>query len=151
MRAGKVEQLGTPLDIYDKPDNVFVASFIGSPAINLIQGTIESGADGAYLKAEHSDISWPLPPGAKTLSGETVQLGVRPEHIRLDPNGLHAEVVFVEPTGADTHVNLRVGGKTMTAVFRERVDVKPGEVIRIAADVELMHLFESESGKRVLN
>src|SRR4051812_29895333 len=111
MNSGNVEQAGRPLELYDTPANLFVAGFIGSPAMNLIPGRVGSGG----FEAEGGGVL-PLPPSA---NGKTGIYGIRPEHFRLDPNGLPARVQLVEPTGSETQVILRLGDTPLTCAFRE--------------------------------
>jgi multiple sugar transport system ATP-binding protein len=143
MHDGVVEQIGTPLDLYDRPRNVFVASFIGSPAMNLIavkpNGTGVSDAAG-----NHWSVS-PIPGG----SGDAFTLGVRPEHLRLDSTGLEARVLVVEPTGSETHLVADLGGSKVTCVLRERISVRPGDHIRLSVDSAHLHLFHADSGERI--
>ncbi|HKJ95532.1 MAG TPA: sn-glycerol-3-phosphate ABC transporter ATP-binding protein UgpC [Gammaproteobacteria bacterium] len=146
MRDGVVEQIGTPLELYDRPANIFVAGFIGSPAMNLIEGAI--GRDGQF---EGDGGSTRLPVG-EPLSGyagrETIY-GVRPEHIDVDDNGVDATVVVVEPTGSETHVALKIGETDLVAVFHERYAFEPGEVIRVRPRTDLVHLFDRDSEQRL--
>jgi multiple sugar transport system ATP-binding protein len=144
MHDGIVEQIGAPLDLYDRPANQFVAGFIGSPAMNFIKGRI----DGAGFKAD-AGFSMPIAGAPAASSGKAAIYGLRPEHIRLDGAGLEARVHVVEPMGSETQVVADISGHTLTCVFRERVQAKPGEVIRIAPDASLTHLFEADSGKRL--
>jgi multiple sugar transport system ATP-binding protein len=148
MRDGVVEQRGKPLDLYDRPANLFVAGFIGSPAMNFLKGKVRRGAGGARIEMGDA-MSVPLPLGVGGEDGQAVVLGTRPEHLTLASNGdgLPATVVVVEPTGADTQVFAKVDGTDVTAVFRERHDFRPGESIRLVPDHERTHLFDAESGK----
>jgi multiple sugar transport system ATP-binding protein len=144
MRDGVVEQRGGPLELYDHPANLFVAGFIGSPAMNFVPGRVRSGS------IEMGEgVSVPLPRGARAEEGQSVIFGARPEHLTLAANGagLPAAVSVVEPTGADTQVFAKFGGAELTAVFRERHDFKPGEVIRLVPDHERTHLFDAQSGR----
>ncbi len=144
MHSGNIEQIGTPLELYDRPANLFVAGFIGSPSMNIAGGNI-SGTD--FVTADGTKIALgSLPAG---LSDGPVHLGVRPEHLRLDPSGVAAEVQVIEPTGSETQVALRLGGHDMVGVFRERVRAQPGDKIGIGFDPETLHLFDSESGRRL--
>jgi multiple sugar transport system ATP-binding protein len=144
MNGGHVEQIGPPLELYDRPVNLFVAGFIGSPAMNLLQGRIEGGqfrtADG---------IRWPVPNGDAAPHGMPVTYGIRPEHLRLDDGGLPARVQVVEPTGSETQVLLRVGDTPLVGAFRERIGARPGEEIRVVPDLPLVHLFAGETGRRI--
>jgi len=144
MRDGIVEQRGGPLELYDRPANLFVAGFIGSPAMNFVPGKVRANA------IEMGEgVTVPMPRGARGTDGQPVIFGARPEHLSLASNGagLPATVVVVEPTGADTQVFAKFGGADLTAVFRERHDFKPGETIRLVPDHERTHLFDAESGK----
>ncbi|WP_240232262.1 ABC transporter ATP-binding protein [Devosia lacusdianchii] len=149
MRAGNIEQVGTPLQIYDTPANSFVAAFIGSPSMNLIDGVVKD-SDGARVIETADGTTWPLPAGAKVTTGTAVQLGIRPEHIFLDPGGLAAEPVIIEPTGAETHVQMRVGQQVLTAVFRDRPDIDLGKTFHVRPDTSRAHLFDKASGVRIV-
>jgi multiple sugar transport system ATP-binding protein len=144
MHDGIVEQVGAPLDLYDRPANLFVAGFIGSPAMNFIKGKVEGGA----FKAD-AGFSMPIGETARASAGQSVTYGLRPEHIRLDGGGLEAKVHVVEPMGSETQVVADIGGQNLTCVFRERISAKPGEVIRISPDAKLTHLFDGENGRRL--
>ncbi len=144
MHDGIVEQIGAPLDLYDRPDNLFVAGFIGSPAMNLINGRIEGGGFVAQ-----GGLNLPLRSAPAASSGKPAIYGIRPEHFRLAPDGLPMEVVVVEPTGSETQVIVRSDGQEMIAIFRERVLARPGETIRVAPDPALVHLFDQETGRRL--
>ncbi|MBS0220867.1 MAG: sn-glycerol-3-phosphate ABC transporter ATP-binding protein UgpC [Proteobacteria bacterium] len=144
MNGGNIEQVGRPLDLYDRPANLFVAGFIGSPAMNMINGTI---ADGA-LRMEDGT-AWPLPAdGAASKAGPAVY-GIRPEHLIIDRSGLPATVQVVEPTGSETQVLMRIGGQPVLGAFRERVSAQPGEILPVRADPTLVHLFDRQSGQRL--
>jgi multiple sugar transport system ATP-binding protein len=120
MNAGRVEQIGSPLELYDNPANLFVAGFIGSPAMNFLP---------------------------ERRNGRDVLLGVRPEHLDIAADGLHAEVVVVEPTGADTQIYCKVDGVDVTAVVRERHAFHPGEAVRLKP--RQTFLFDRASGNRL--
>jgi multiple sugar transport system ATP-binding protein len=142
MSEGNVEQIGAPLDLYDHPANLFVASFIGSPAMNLLKGEIA----GDQFKSESGTVL-PLP---KNLGNRKAVYGIRPEYIRLSPDqGIDARVHLVEPMGSETQVSVRLGETPLVCTFRERVNAKPGDTIRITPDRTLAHLFDAESGTRI--
>ncbi|MGQ3292922.1 MAG: ABC transporter ATP-binding protein [Shinella sp.] len=142
MRGGVVEQVGSPLDLYDHPDNVFVAGFIGSPAINLFEGRLENG----YFTGKSG---FSAPAGIKnTASPADVVLGIRPEHLRLDPSGTEATVVVVEQTGAETLLLLDMHGQKLTYLGRERLHVRPGETVRVLPDFSRLHIFDASTGRR---
>jgi multiple sugar transport system ATP-binding protein len=142
MNSGNIEQTGAPLELYDRPANLFVAGFIGSPAMNILPGTTGEGGfvaeGGAVL---------PMPSSARNGAG---YYGIRPEHMRLaGDDGIPATVQIVEPTGSETQVMLRVGDTPLTCAFRERISARPGETIRVSPDLSLVHLFASGSGQRL--
>ena len=147
MRDGIVEQIGTPLDLYDTPANPFVAGFIGSPAMNFIEG--EFTADGNASVMSKDGIQ--LPTAVKGEAGRKVIYGIRPEHLALGgPNeGLGAEVVLVEPTGAETLIVVQVGASRVQALFKERHRFKPGDRIWLKPDLAAVHVFDLASGQRV--
>ena len=142
MNHGNIEQAGPPLELYDRPANLFTAGFIGSPAMNLIKGR---PADGGF-RTEGGAV---LPMPAKG-NGTASIYGIRPEHMRLTPGeGIPARVQLVEPTGSETQVTVRIGDTPLACAFRERVTARPGEEIRIMPDTALVHLFDAGSGQRV--
>jgi multiple sugar transport system ATP-binding protein len=144
MNNGNIEQAGRPLDLYDKPANLFVAGFIGSPAMNMVKGTVAGGA----MRMDDGT-EWPLPMNdSKPKEGPAIY-GVRPEHLRLDPQGIPATVQVVEPTGSETQVLMRIGGQPVVGAFRERVTAKPGEILPVRPDTALVHLFDQQSGVRL--
>jgi multiple sugar transport system ATP-binding protein len=143
MHDGVVEQVGTPLELYDRPRNVFVASFIGSPAMNLL--TVKVNGQGV---SDNAGNHWGSP-GVPASRGETLTLGVRPEHLRLDAAGLQARVQVVETTGSETHLVADAGGTRLNCVLRERVSVRPGDQVRLGVDSTYLHLFRADSGERL--
>ena len=145
MHDGIIEQVGAPLALYDRPDNLFVAGFIGSPAMNFIPGKVR--ANGALTFATESGLVIPIESAPSGADGRPLILGVRPEHFSLASQGMEAEVVVVEPTGSETLLALRAGGQDLTCVLRERVRERPGE--RIALRPNLVHFFDAETGRRL--
>jgi multiple sugar transport system ATP-binding protein len=145
MHDGIVEQMGAPLDLYDRPANLFVAGFIGSPAMNFIAGRIE--ADGFI--AEKGGLRWPIGAAPASVIGRKLIYGVRPEHFKLADDGVPVRVVVTEPTGSETQVVADAGGQEVTCLFRSRIHATPGETIRISADPAVLHLFDAESGQRL--
>jgi multiple sugar transport system ATP-binding protein len=145
MRGGHVEQIGSPLELYDMPTNVFVAGFIGSPAMNLLSGRIDG--TGAFTSRKGARISFPEPIGI--AEGRDIVVGLRPEDIRIADEGVEARVCIVEPTGAELHVILDVAAEQMTAVIHGRRDITEGETIRIVIPLEKLHFFDEKSGDRI--
>ena len=150
MRDGIVEQHGKPLELYDHPNNLFVAGFIGSPAMNFLPGSLRRNGGGAQITlADGSTIA--TPNGVAGADGQKVLLGVRPEHLSMTDGaqGIGCEVVVVEPTGADTQVVCKLGGFDIIGVFRERHDFAPGQKIRLQPEMGKSHLFDAEKGTRL--
>ena len=147
MHDGIVEQIGAPLDLYDRPDNLFVAGFIGSPAMNFLNGTIR--ANGALEFEGANGVRLPLSAAPAGSDGHPVIYGIRPEHFVIAEDGAEAEILVIEPTGSELQVAAKLGGADIIAVFRERHDFKPGETIKIVPDQALVHLFDAATGKRM--
>jgi multiple sugar transport system ATP-binding protein len=147
MHDGLVEQIGAPLELYDRPHNLFVAGFIGSPAMNLLKGAIR--ANGRLEFESEDGVRLPLASAPRNSDGQAVIYGIRPEHFALAEDGAEAEVQVVEPTGSELQVAARLGRAEVIAVFRERHNFKPGEKIRLKPDPRLAHLFDAPSGKRL--
>ena len=145
MRDGHIEQQGAPLEVYDNPRNLFVAGFIGSPAMNLIAGTLKS-AGGARRVETDDGVALPLPLGAPGADGQRVIYGLRPDHLRVGGAGVRAVVDVVEPTGADTLVFARLGQQSICGAFAERCSFKPGETIALEPQLASIHLFDAKSG-----
>jgi len=143
LHDGLVEQVGAPLELYDDPANMFVAGFIGSPAMNFLKGRCEQGR---FLLENGSAL--PLPSSSKHLSCDAIY-GVRPEHIARTDDGLALTVVVVEPTGAETQVIARHGTQSIVCIFRDRTLPQPGEPIRVTPDVSRVHLFSERDGRRL--
>jgi hypothetical protein len=131
MKDGRIEQMGSPLELYDFPANMFVAGFIGSPAMNFLPGTLRRNGSGAELElADGTRLQAPTNAGGS--DGQSVVLGTRPEHLQLAASGgIPSKVVVLEPTGADTFVACRHGATDVAAVFRERHDFAPGSTIHL--------------------
>jgi multiple sugar transport system ATP-binding protein len=149
LKDGVVEQAGAPLELYDRPRNAFVAGFIGSPAMNFIPGRL--ALDGAPRVVTDDGLLLPLPAATGGTHGARVLYGARPEHFALDAdgNGLPADVVVVEPTGAETQVALRLAGQPVVAAFRDRIGVRPGERVALRPLAAHAHLFDAGSGARL--
>ena len=146
MHDGVVEQAGAPLELYDRPANFFVASFLGSPAMNFIVGRL--AAEGAFVSEDGSVIMSPRK--TPTRAGASVVCGFRPEAIVLDTNSpLRLRVTLTEPTGAETHVFGRIGGVDVIAVLRERVSLSEGSDIGVSIAADQLHIFEAASQARL--
>jgi multiple sugar transport system ATP-binding protein len=140
LRDGIIEQVGTPLDVYDHPTNLFVAEFIGSPSMNLLHGI----ADKNFVLGA-AGIKLPLPKSHRAKLGQKIVYGIRPEHLSLG-KGIGAKVSVTEPTGPEIHVYADVGEKEVCAIIRERKMLKRGDAIQLAPDLDKVLLFDAESG-----
>ncbi|WP_181703823.1 ABC transporter ATP-binding protein [Chthonobacter albigriseus] len=143
LHDGHVEQIGAPLELYDRPANTFVAGFIGSPAMNLLKGTIKGDSvvteDGIKLPINGA------PPGS---DGRPVRFGIRPEHLTLGGT-IPAVITVVEPTGSETQVFAKLGEQRIVGVFRDRISGRAGEALPVGIDPRLVHLFDQETGLRL--
>ena len=148
MHDGIVEQMGSPLELYDRPDNRFVAGFIGSPAMNFLDGSLKSSGGQPYVETENgSRLSITTAPDAS--DGRPVVYGVRPEHLDLASDGIEVEVAVVEPTGSETQIVARIGSQEVIAVFRDRHQVRPGDKIHLRPRANVAHLFDKDTGRRL--
>ncbi|WP_210485001.1 ABC transporter ATP-binding protein [Microvirga antarctica] len=147
MHDGIVEQIGAPLDLYDSPANRFVAGFIGSPAMNFVEGTMTE--EGLSLP---SGTILPLHQRPPAAVGSALTYGIRPEHLQLAPVGtpgaIPAVVTVVEPSGLDTTLIVKAEGGPMTVVLRERVSLRPGDAIALRPVANQSHLFDA-AGLRI--
>jgi multiple sugar transport system ATP-binding protein len=150
MKDGKIEQTGKPLELYDHPNNIFVAGFIGSPAMNLIEGEVASDAGNPILRV-NEELSLPLPPAPSLEAGRKLIYGTRPEDLELTANGsgVEVEIAVVEPTGAETLIMSHLGKQQMLASFKERHELRPGQKIHLAPHMEKLHLFDADNGQRI--
>ena len=139
MRGGHVEQIGTPLELYDAPASVFVAGFIGSPSMNFVTASAANGRlqtrGGASLGSVPAGVS----------EGQTVTAGFRPEDIALSDTGVPATITLVEPTGAETQLTLRSGDDTIVLTTRDRISVAPGDKVHFTVAEGKLHSFDAKS------
>jgi multiple sugar transport system ATP-binding protein len=144
MHDGIVEQIGTPLELFDRPGNLFVAQFIGSPAMNVFKGTVQNNTVQA-LGAQ-----WAMPTGVTSATqGHQVYFGIRPSDLNLASSGIAAKVVVVEPTGAETELLLQIGEQSLTLVMHGRTDVKPDDTVYLQFDANKAHVFDATSEQRL--
>ena len=150
MHDGIIEQIGTPLELYDRPGNLFVAQFIGSPAMNVVEGVARQVDGVCQIEAQGS--LWPAPPGLAAPDNTPVHYGIRPGDITLaDPGrGVPARVVVVEPTGAETELLLSVGDAQLVVTVHGRVEVGPDDEVGLVVDARRAHLFDRASGRRMV-
>ena len=153
MHDGVVEQIGEPLELYDHPANTFVAGFIGSPAMNFVPGTLRASTAPASASSSTTARGCRCRPTRGRRDGQPVLYGMRPEHLRAsaDDAALPAEVVVVEPTGADTQLFCRFNGQELTSLVRDRDELRAGRHDRPRCRTcARAHLFDAASGVRLV-
>ena len=145
LHDGVIEQVGAPLELYDRPANLFVAGFIGSPSMNFIDGRIEEGVFRTEM-----GLILPLPENIKSAppAGQLVY-GIRPEHIRASQGGIGGRAEIVEGTGSEIFAKLDCNGEQISCLFRERLAIAYGDTVSIAIDPASVHLFDKSTGRRI--
>ena len=158
MKDGLVQQFGTPAEIYERPANMYVAGFIGSPTMNFIAAKIEGAADGASLRFDGCAVPVPVPitviPAAiRQTPHRDVIAGVRPEHFVAAapemPGALPVTIELLEPTGADTYAMARIGGKAVTLRFAPKQAPKVGDTAWVSVDPAAVNLFDPKTEQRL--
>jgi multiple sugar transport system ATP-binding protein len=157
MKDGVAQQVGTPMEIYEVPSNLFVAGFIGSPSMNFVDASIVQNSNGLFIDATHFKVKIPEGrcPVCHDLVGKEVVFGIRPEHIQdrmycIDPiedNCFLAEVEFVEPMGSEMIVYLTIGSVSMVGKVSPKTSAKAGSVVGIHVDMDQVHVFDKETGR----
>jgi len=152
LQSGRIEQTGAPLDIYNNPQNVFVAGFIGSPRMNLIEATANQGADGWTLTAPNMSV--PVPNVDGLINGAQCTVGIRPEHVSIATEGsghTEAQVAFAEQLGGETYLYCDVGGSSQITVHQPgQLPVITGQTLALHFALENMHLFDA-NGQVIVN
>jgi sn-glycerol 3-phosphate transport system ATP-binding protein len=153
MNAGIADQIGTPMDVYDRPASVFVAGFIGSPSMNFLAAKVSAGGKAVEIAGLGAGgVALQLASPTSAPAGAAVALGIRPEHLLPAPDGpLEFTIEMAEPLGADTLLHGHFGEARELVTVRQggHVLAKPGEKRRFRADPGHLHLFDSQTGKRI--
>jgi multiple sugar transport system ATP-binding protein len=153
MNAGKLQQVGTPLEIYDRPANLFVASFIGTPPMNFIPATVVDGGAAVAASGFRLPLVERFRRAAAPREGKKVVLGVRPEDVRETPEGpsapISVQVEFVEPLGHEVIVHGRVGDDLIVAKVEPHRTPQMGDTLALAVGLESIHLFDAETEERL--
>ncbi len=149
MHDGIIEQIGTPLELFDRPGNLFVAQFIGSPSMNVFEGTLRS-VNGKF-EVDALGVNWPVERVSEGRDGQAVSYGIRPGDITISNSGqgIEAKVIVVEPTGAETELLLEVGGTQIVTVMHGRTTAQPDDIVRLDINASKAHIFEAQTGKRL--
>ena len=146
LHDGVVEQIGSPLELYDRPANVFVAGFIGSPSMNMFKGRLRTGSPPWFEAGDGTRL--PLANVPDGSDGKPAIYGIRPENFALGGE-LRIDVSVVEPMGSETQVLGRFAGQKVIGVFRERIRTAPGDHFAVTPDLQAVHLFDAETGMRM--
>ena len=147
MQDGHIEQVGSPLEVYDQPVNTFVAEFIGSPSMNMIEASLRKTGDGVVAAVGHAQVA--LRGDVAHTDGQRVLLGIRPEKLELMDHGIAGRISVIEPTGSETHVVIRSDGNEFVSVLRERRSLRIGQDVFLAAAPDSILLFDRETGQRM--
>ena len=145
MRDGVIQHLGTPHDIYHQPSNLFVASFLGSPQINLVEGKLERAESGmAFVRGDfRTALDRPWLDGQ---NGRTVMLGLRPEDVRVGNGALDGVVELVSPLGSEQYANVRIAGLDLVVRIDKDMAIAPGDHLRLGVEPRRLHLFDQQTG-----
>ena len=145
MKDGKIEQMGSPDEMFDKPGSVYVADFIGTPAINFLHGSVEEGH--TFVSGE---FRLPLPAEARARAGTQVTCGLRPSDLNLTPGGpISGPVLLAEKTGVEQNIHLGIGEGDFVVTAPRDVHVSPGEVVHVDVAPNKIHVFDRASGARL--
>lgn len=146
LKEGRIEQVGTPLDLYDKPANMFVAGFMGSPAMNLLEGTIRAGDKPVLELNDGMNIGLGTAPPQS--DGQRMVVGVRPEEVSIGTGDrATARVLVVEPTGSETQVTMEYDGREIVCASRERVSLQPGDMSPISFEGSTLCFFDPDTAE----
>jgi lactose/L-arabinose transport system ATP-binding protein len=152
LRAGKVEQIGAPAELYDRPVNTFVAGFIGSPRMNFLNMQV-AAVEGRQIQLKHAALSsatitLPLREAAQVRAGDAVTLGLRPEHIELGnaaPIGLTVRAEYVESLGSSSQIHAKTSdGATLTVQVPGRLNAHRGDTLQVSAQPQHAYLFNAD-------
>lgn len=147
LNAGKIAQLGTPLEVYRNPVSTFVAGFVGSPEVNLIPATT-MGASTTEVELANGTLMG-IPHAVDLPADTAVTYGIRPQHILLDDEGMEVVVTLVEPTGEDQELVVELAGQELSVVVHNHAKLAPGETLRIRPEADKALLFDTKSGARL--
>ena len=150
MNKGRIEQMGSPIELYEQPNNLFVAGFIGSPAMNTVPARVVL-RDGEAFAAIAADSLIKLGAHVRLADAQDIIVGIRPEHLEVNASagGFPAVVSFLEPTGAQTQVTSAVAGQSLVSIVAGQRRFTPGEQVSLSVGPEFVHVFDNDSGARL--
>ena len=151
MNGGAVQQVGTPLDLYERPTNLFVASFIGSPAINVLDGILRCDGETRFITLESGE-QIPAAPRIQGPDGQAVKVGIRPEDVQVslqNAGSRTGQIELVEPMGLGTILHIRTNYHTLKAFVLERADYPIGTSIAYSLPTAKLHIFDAQTGRRI--
>lgn len=154
MDEGKLQQYGTPLEVYDSPENEFVAGFIGEPPMNIATAEVQKRENKFVFAIKNSDIKLNVPERYYSVleDGMKVRIGIRPNDLYVgdkDSDAFKVEVDVFEDLGEERRINIRVGEEFFVLITNKRIKLKKGEAFRLEAKSEKLHVFDIDSGKRI--
>lgn len=148
MHNGNVQQVGAPLELYDRPSNMFVAGFIGSPAMNFLPATVARQSVAEAVFGDGQKLR--LPDGLPLQDGDVLTVGMRPEDIKIVDDGpLKVVVEVVEPLGMSTQYYVRLAGEQLRIYAIGRPVIAPGQEVRVVVDRSAQHIFDPVSSNRI--
>jgi multiple sugar transport system ATP-binding protein len=150
LKDGKLMQIDTAENLYERPKSMFVATFIGSPAMNILPGDVVSDPTGPSVRLKQS--LWPIDPTSPVKPGDKVKIGIRPEHLIVESQGSKgnsATVVLVESTGNEAVVLLEMEGATLRAKVQGRVKLRTGDIVALSVSPAEVHLFDAITEERL--
>jgi multiple sugar transport system ATP-binding protein len=151
MNGGAVQQVGTPLDLYERPRNLFVAGFIGSPAINVFDGILRCDGDNRLITLESGE-QLQAPALVQGRDGQAVKVGIRPEDVQVsiqNAGSRMGQIELVEPMGLGTILHIGTAHRTLKAFVLERADYPTGTSIAYSLPADRLHIFDAQTGERI--
>lgn len=155
MNAGRIEQVGTPIDLFDKPMTKFVAGFIGAPTMNFFDGCVEIDPEGRpYITFGPDNAPVILPAIMSDQAGCEINVGIRPQHLQVNKStdggqAITATIDLVEQTGCETNLLLTVADQPFTVQTKERMNVVPGDHVNLEPKTHSLHIFDQKTGQRL--
>ncbi|WP_150526612.1 ABC transporter ATP-binding protein [Roseibium sediminis] len=148
MKGGKIEQVGTPDDLYDRPATLFAAEFIGSPSMNFVKGEVSVEDGISWFRSDHVQLQ--LAPDTSVPTGKKVTCGLRPNDLQVDENGgILATLILTEKTGAEVNLHLNVDGADVVVTAPRDIRLAQDAPVRLSIPASNIHLFDTETGIRL--